>query len=52
MWKNDKNKKTKQTFLHPLQSESSFIYDSEFSLNISDVFSKFYDFINLSIIFR
>ena len=41
-----------ETFLHPFQSESSFIYDSEFFLNISDVFSKFYGFINLSIIFR
>ena len=50
MWKNVKNKKTRD--FSPSFSESSFIYDSEFFLNISDVFSKFYGFINLSIIFR
>ena len=47
-----KIRKTRQTFLHCFHLESSFIYDSEFFLNISDVFSKFYDFINLSISFR
>ena len=47
-----KIRKTRQTFLHRFHLESSFIYDSEFFLNISDVFSKFYDFINLSISFR